>query len=270
MPRTARRPGFTLIELLLVIAIIGILAAATMPMAMSAINSQRKARATGAIKAIGAACDAYRKLYGDFPLARAGTSPYPMGSDLPAFRQDLFAQLNGTKVLYTTTNAAGLPSVELVNHNDSRLVNASKRVVRPILDERAVPACDASGNENVDPSAKTEFVDPWGNAYDYRYRVACAAGAASVGTGGATALGGYSHWMSPEYLVVSCGPDFVESADSGKPHVPDMEEYWHVSKPDPAPSADANMGARGVVSSVYFENGEGYSRADNITSWSGR
>ena len=239
-----RRPAFTLIELLLVIAIIAILSAATIPMAMSAINSQRKARTTGAIKALASGCDAFRKLYGDFPNARSGASA---SSQTNAFRQDLFAQLNGTKVLLITATATG-STTELVNHNDSRLSNGAKRVVRPILDQTAVPASDGTGNENVTAALKTEFIDAWGNAFDYRYKIAGS---------------GFNPWLSPDFLLVSCGVDFVESTDTALPHIPAIKEYWDT---DATPS----MLTEGTIPPTYFDSGEGFNRSDNITNWSGR
>jgi len=260
-----RRRGFTLIELLLVMAVIGILAAAVLPLAGGAINSQRKARATGHIRAIAGACDAYRKLYGDFPLVQPG-SYSSMTTDYPSFRQDLYAQLTGTKVLLATVTTGGEPSLRLVAHNDSLLPNASRRVVRPILTPTVVTACDAAGQENVAADKLTEFIDPWGNAYDYRYRVACAA---NEGTGN-TASNKYGHWFAPEFLLVSCGKEFVPSTDAARPHVPAMDEYWHASLPASPSPTSFNMTTRGTISPAYFEDGDGHSRADNLTSWSGR
>lgn len=262
-----RRRGFTLIELLLVMAVIGILAAAIIPMASGALNSQRKARATGHIRAIAGACDAYRKLYGEFPLVRPG-SYATMTTDYPAFRQDLYAQLTGTKVLYSTViPATGASSVQLVAYNDGVFgPRASKRVVRPLLTRSMVTACDASGNEEAEETAFSEFIDPWGNAYDYRYRIACVAGdSTSLNTAGK-----FGAWRTPEFLLVSCGRDFVASASASTPHVPSMEEYWHASLPASPTAASFNMTTVGTVSTAYFEDGAGYTRSDNITSWSGR
>lgn len=263
--RPLPRRGFTLIELLVVMAVIGILAAAVLPLASGAINSQRKARATGHIRAIAGACDAYRKLYGDFPLVQVG-SYSTLTSDYPAFRQDLYAQLTGTKVLFATVTTTGAPSLRLVAYNDALLPNATKRAIRPILTPTVVTACDAAGDEDVAADQLTEFIDPWGNAYDYRYRVACAANEATNNT----ATNKYGYWFAPEFLLVSCGKEFVASASATKPHVPSMDEYWHASLPASPTAASFNMATRGTISSAYFEDGAGYTRSDNITNWSGR
>ncbi len=263
MRAPSRRPGFTLIELLLVMAVIGILAAAILPLATGAINSQRKARATGHIRAIAGACDAYRKLYGDFPLAGRAAVPSAYTTDFPEFRQDLYAQLTGTKVLLATVTTTGAPSLQLVAYNDSLLPNAAKRAIRPLLTPTVVAACDAAGNEDVDADQLKEFIDPWGNAYDYRYRLACSANDPTTNTGR------YAYWYNPEFLLVSCGREFVASATTAKPHVPAMDEYWQASKPT-APTSSNAMTTRGVIPSTYFEDGADYTRSDNITNWSGR
>ena len=265
MRPASRRPGFTLIELLLVIAVIGILAAAVLPLANGAINSQRKARATGHIRAIAGACDAYRKLYGEFPLVRPGTYS-TLTADYPAFRQDLFAQLAGTKVVFSTVTSTGATSVQLVSYNDATAfgARASKRVIRPLLTTSLVPGCDDNGKEDVAAASMTQFIDPWGNAYDYRHRIACTAAENTFTTG----TNKYSSWRSPEFLLVSCGKEFVASSSTVTPHVPSMEEYWHASLPTGA--ATFNMTTTGTVSTSYFQDGTGYTRSDNITSWSGR
>jgi hypothetical protein len=117
--------------------------------------------------------------------------------------------------------------------------------------------------EQVAPELMTQFLDPWGNAYDYRYRVLPTAT-------GATDATPFTTWLAPDFLLVSCGADFVPSTVTSKPHVPLMDEYWHASLPaSPSPST-FSMGTRGTVSPGYFENGTTFNRADNITNWSGR
>jgi hypothetical protein len=104
-------------------------------------------------------------------------------------------------------------------------------------------------------------MDPWGNAYDYRYRILNAA------TTSAT-IAPYTTWLSPEFLLVSCGAKYKESIITGTPHVPLIGEYWDAS-------STSAMVKAGTIPSTYFENsilaatGIGQ-RADNITNWSGR
>lgn len=257
-----RRPAFTLIELMLVMAVIGILAAAMIPLVGGALNSQRKARATGEIKAMASACDAFRKLYGEFPCVRNGSFG-TMTTDHPAYRQDLYDQLTGRKVLVATALASGKTNLALVPYNDPSLANATKRVVRPFVSAELIPGCSDNGDDRVDTSLMTQFIDPWGNAYDYRYRVLPTAT-------GATDTTPFTTWLAPDFLLVSCGANFTQSTSATTPHVPAMDEYWHASLPASPTAATFSMTTRGTVSTVYFEDGTNYSRADNITNWSGR
>lgn len=263
MPRPKPRKAFTLIELLLVMGVIAILAAAMIPLVGGALNSQRKARATGEIKAMAGACDAYRKLYGEFPCVRAGTYS-SMTTDHAAFRLDLYDQLVGRKVLKSTALANGKINLSLVAYNNATLPNGAKRVQRPLLSASLIQGCNSQGDDRVDPAAMTQFLDPWGNAYDYRYRVLPSSATGSIDTAP------FTTWLSPDFLLVSCGPEFVPSTKGTTPHVPLMNEYWHASLPSsPSPTTFA-MTTRGTVSPAYFEDGTGFNRSDNITNWSGR
>jgi hypothetical protein len=99
-----------------------------------------------------------------------------------------------------------------------------------------------------DNAACREFVDAWGNPYDYRYRVLTPAR--------------FGEWKSPNYLLVSCSVNFNESAVQGEP--PLAGEYW-----DPAPSGGSTMERSGIVPPTYFDESgsNGPFRADNIVNW---
>lgn len=247
-PHRTRR-GFTLIELLIVIAVIAILATVMLPMVNSAMNSQRRGKAAGEIAALMAGCERYRKLYGDFPCARTGTAT-TISADQPNYRRDLFLQLTGKQRLSSTQLAGGGVSIALVDVTS----------VRPIVTVETVPAVTKTGTTPTDLTLCEEFVDPWGNAYDYRYRILSAAG---VATSTATA-GNYSFWLSPDCLIVSCGANFIEGKIAATPHVPLPAEYWDLA-------ATASQPTRGTIPATYYEDVAGsYFRSDNVTSWSGR
>jgi len=254
------RRGFTLIELLIVIAIIVVLAAFMVPMVNAALNSQRKGKATGEIAALMGACERYRKLYGDFPCASPGTGT-TVTSDQPNYRRDLYAQLTGKRRLRTNTLADGSMALELVTPTTQRpILNPGTVTAGLSTDGGAVPAklsdCD-------------EFIDPWGNVYDYRYRILNAATTS-------TAENPYNYWRSPDCLIVSCGVKFVEggAGTTGFAQLPPIGEYWDLS-------SAFEMTRRGTIPAVSATS-EGYfsdstssssgvgSRADNITSFSGR
>lgn len=246
------RAGFTLIELLVVIAVIAILATAMLPMVSSAMNSQRRGKAAGEIAALMAGCERYRKLYGDFPCARAGTSTSAYTSDQPNYRRDFFLQLTGQQRLTSTPLAAGGIAVTLT----------TVTTARPIVSVETVTAGQSSkgGLTPTDLTLCDEFIDPWGNAYDYRYRVLNAATAN-------TTTAPYITWLSPDCLIVSCGANFIESKVATIPHVPAPAEYWDLN-------ATLQMPVRGTITTTYYEDlatgTPPYFRADNVTSWSGR
>jgi prepilin-type N-terminal cleavage/methylation domain-containing protein len=232
---SARRAGFTLVELLVVIAVIGILATITFGLFKSANTGRNKSKSKGEIQAISMAAQSYRKAYGDFPACATGTDE--------RFRRDLLDQLLGRRVLKFTT--PGLPPtlVDIPLGGTMRSFLSTGDVMTN--DDSQISATDWRGGN---PACR-EFVDAWGNPYDYRYRVLTPAR--------------FADWKSPNFLVVCCSANFNEPASEGDP--PALLEYW-----DPAPAGGSTMTRSGIVPSSYFDEtgANGPFRADNIVNWS--
>jgi len=239
---SARRAGFTLVELLVVILVIGILATITFGLFKAANNGRNKSKSKGEIQAISMACQSYRKAYGDFPGCLSGTEE--------RYRRDLLDQLLGRRLLRFST--PGNPT--LLAFDDATLPGANRQM-RSFLsmddvttnDNSQIGASDWRGGN----AACREFVDAWGNPYDYRYRVLTAAR--------------YAEWKSPNFLVVSCSVNFNEPAVAGEP--PLLAEYWDLTA---SGGPGLNMTTSGIVPRSYFdESGStGPFRADNIVNWS--
>ncbi|MFZ9991323.1 MAG: prepilin-type N-terminal cleavage/methylation domain-containing protein [Opitutales bacterium] len=162
MPRsTARRAGFTLVELLVVILVIGILATITFGLFKAANIGRNKSKSKGEIQAISMAAQSYRKAYGDFPGCATGTDD--------RFRRDLLDQLLGRRLLRFTTPSA---PPTLLDFDHASLPGGANRQMRSFLslddvttnDNSQISANDWRGGN----AACREFVDAWGNPYDYR------------------------------------------------------------------------------------------------------
>jgi prepilin-type N-terminal cleavage/methylation domain-containing protein len=242
-PPSARRSGFTLIELLVVILVIGILASITFGLFKAANNGRNKSKSRGDLQAIEMACQSYRKTYGDFPGCATGNNE--------RFRRDLLDQLLGRRLIRVTT--PGSPP-ELLDFDSSKLPSGSAgRQIRSFLNYEEITTNDNSKITAVDwrngaTAACREFVDAWGNPYDYRYRVLTAAK--------------YADWKSPNFLLVSCAVNFVPATVEGD--APSIDEYW-----DPAASGGTTMTRSGIVPTTYFEESgdNGPFRADNLVNW---
>ena len=238
---SARRAGFTLVELLVVILVIGILATITFGLFKAANTGRNKSKSKGEIQAISMAAQSYRKAYGDFPGCATGTDD--------RFRRDLLDQLLGRRLIRFTT--PGNPPT-LLAVDDASLPGANRQM-RSFLsmddvttnDNSQISANDWRGGN----AACREFVDAWGNPYDYRYRVF-------------TSTARFQDWKSPNFLVVSCSANYNEAAVQGD--APALAEYW-----DPAPAGGSTMTRSGIIPASYFdETGtSGPYRADNIVNW---
>jgi prepilin-type N-terminal cleavage/methylation domain-containing protein len=238
---SARRAGFTLVELLVVIAVIAILATISFGLFKAANDGRNKSKSKGEVQAIAMATQSYRKTYGDFPACLSGRPE--------RFRRDLLDQLVGRRVLRVTTPGS-MPT--LLAFDSASLPGGTNRQMRSFLSQGDVTTNDdaqlTADDWRGDNAACREFVDAWGNAYDYRYRVLTPAR--------------FAEWKSPNYLLVSCSVNFNESTVDGEP--PLAGEYW-----DPAPSGGSTMERSGIVPPTYFdESGStGPFRADNIVNW---
>ena len=238
---SARRSGFTLVELLVVILVIGILATITFGLFKAANIGRNKSKSKGEIQAISMAAQSYRKAYGDFPGCATGTDD--------RFRRDLLDQLLGRRLIRFTT--PGNPPA-LLAFDDATLPGANRQM-RSFLsmddvttnDNSQIGANDWRGGN----AACREFVDAWGNPYDYRYRVF-------------TSTARFQEWKSPNFLVVSCSANFVDAAVQGD--APALAEYW-----DPAPAGGSTMTRSGIIPASYFDEAgaTGPYRADNIVNW---
>jgi len=259
-----RRAGFTLIELLMVIAIIMILATATLGIYRGVSNTRMKARGRGEIQRIIIACENYKKTYGDFPCALAGTS-ISTGANQSQYREHLFDQLSGRRVLYTRQISSGGFAVELWNYNSTSLPNGANRKQKPFITLDDIPVTVVTTKQDAAPAdlaniaTTLEFRDPWGNPYEYRYRVLGSVGISvqNLTTGGYNPP--YSYWMSANFLLVSCGANFAATKNEGDQ--PDFQEYFD-------PSSTTTMVKTGMIPTTYFDDTDPAPlRSDNLVNW---
>jgi prepilin-type N-terminal cleavage/methylation domain-containing protein len=251
-PRSLVRRGFTLIEILLVIAVIGILSTLMFSLFKAARNGNNKAKARGEIQGLGMACEVYRKTYGDYPCG--STSAKTNGAQ---FRKDFFDQLVGRKRIYTANLSSGGNALQLLNYTDTKLPGGSNRKMKPFLSDGVVTSNDDKSLGLDDWTKAYEFRDPWGNAYDYRYRVSPGDSTPlqDLTTGAYNTT--YGAWKYPGFLVVSCGANFLEPTTEATPN--DIE-YW-----------DTGMSTSGTITTTYFNDDTNsppsFQRADNIVNW---
>ena len=242
---SSARRGFTLIELLVVIAIISILSTLMFALFKAAKNGNNKGKARGEIQALAMACEVYKDIYGDYPCGSSSATP----SNSAQWRKDFFDQLVGRQRLSITAIPGGGSSVTLVTPSGSQKVKS-------FISSGSIPSNDDK-LFSADPNNKGayEFRDPWGNAYDYRYRIVSATAISSTGFMNAP----YGDWTAPGFLIVSCGINYVEPATAETS--PGFSDYWDSATKTPK---------TGQVSSDYFQDdnaGSTYFRADNIVNW---
>jgi prepilin-type N-terminal cleavage/methylation domain-containing protein len=253
-PRSLVRRGFTLIEILLVIAVIGILSTLMFSLFKAARNGNNKAKARGEIQGLSMACEVYRKTYSDYPCG--STVAKTNGAQ---FRKDFFDQMTGRKRIYSVNLSSGGNAVQLLNYTDTKLPGGSNRKMKPFLSDGVVTSNDDKSLGLVDWTKAYEFRDPWGNAYDYRYRVlpGDSTPIQNLTTGAYETT--YGAWKYPGFLLISCGANYVEPTTEG---TPDDVEYWD----------GTDMPKSGIITTTYFNDDTNsppsYQRADNVVNWS--
>jgi len=249
-PRSLVRRGFTLIEILLVIAVIGILSTLMFSLFKAARNGNNKAKARGEIQGLNMACEVYRKTYGDYPCG----SNAAKGAQ---FRKDFFDQMAGRKRIYSVNLSSGGNAVQLLNYTDTKLPGGTNRKMKPFLSSGVVTSNDDKSFGLDDWTKAYEFRDPWGNAYDYRYRVlpGDSTPIQNLTTGAYNST--YGAWKYPGFLVVSCGANYADPPTEG---TPTDAEYW-----------DGDMSTTGTITPTYFNDDTNsppsFQRADNIVNW---
>lgn len=225
---SARRTrGFTLIELLAVIAIIGVLAAMTLGITGFVKASQAKTKASSEINMMALKLEEFKARNGDYPIPESDSE-----ADAEA---TLFNALTG-RWTYRTING--------VRTWDKSLASGGEDKLRPFLEAGLV------GTEaNFDSTRKaTKFIDPWGNAYRYRY------GRLNAGKLDKT-------WDRTGFLLISAGAKY----NSPSPEI----EGGSLPANDYFMGAEASTGiiGNGSDDSVYFDDTY---RTDNITNFSQR
>ena len=254
-PPSVRRPCITLIELLLVISIIAILSMATFALFRAASTARSKARSKGDVQAISMACENYKKTYGDYPCRAS------VGND-DSFRKDMFDQLIGRRIIKSFPVAPS-SAIELIAYNDTRLPSGTQgRKPKAFISYGEIKTNDDANFANATWTLTFEFRDAWDNPYDYRYRVLNAPSVA-VQTAAGTYVAPFADWKSPNFLLVSCGSNYVDKGDGV---MPDIKEYW-----DTTAVSTATMVKNGLIPPTYFEDADnalGPFRADNIVNWS--
>ncbi len=225
MPRTPSRTrlsrAFTLIELLAVIAIISILAAMTLSLTGFVQNSRKEARARGEIKLLEVKLEEFKSRFGDYPMAESTSEA--------EWERTLYNALSGR---WTYARKDG----KLV-WNKTR-EGESQDKLNPLIETGKIGTDVEEGSTN----AATKFVDPWGNAYRFRY------GKFNASTGKPD-----NNWDRAGFLLISAGSKFSAAAESeSKSVLPDKDFF------------SDGMESSGIVRDTYFDDEY---RADNLTNF---
>ncbi len=222
-PRRAR--GFTLIELLAVIAIIGILAAMTFGLYAFVKSSQREAKARGEIKLLEAKLEEFKGRFGEYPMSESGAEA--------DWERTLFNALTGRWSYRKTTGPDGKTMLTW----DKSLEAGNQDKLRPFVSGGEIGTdLDAGTGNNA-----TKFVDPWGNAYRYRF------GSLSAGKVNRS-------WDRPSFLIISAGNKFSVKGSEAETNATLAEKDFFA----------AGEEANGIVPDNYFED---QFRGDNLTNF---
>ena len=165
--------GFTLIELLVVVGVIAVLAAITFGVTRGVQSAQARAQVKGELVSLAQALEQFKVTHGDYPWVN--DDPRELSKALLGWKK--FVRVNGATT-FQDKAANEVPS------------GGPKAFVDPTtLDySGTLPATVTTLPTNI------EFLDPWGNPYQYRYKEAST----------------QNSWEVFGYHLYSLGPDGVE------------------------------------------------------------
>jgi len=226
--RASRQAGFTLVELLTVMVIIIILLSITISVQRGITAKQNNTKAKGEIQAIGVALNAFKAQYGDYPPAVAGSSDSEDNLILALTGRARWEHATDAKTGATVATFPGAKSVTMSNSASTTQTIPYK----PFLDVAQFTIGTDTNHSNP------VLLDPWGNAYLYRYKTVNDAIQPDPTL---------RTWKAIGYLLVSRGADQAPSSDS---------QVFPES-----------METSGVIPNDYFDNNSNPGNADNIASW---
>lgn len=148
--KNAMKRGFTLIEMITVLAVLGILAGASVVVFFGGRSESKNDKARGDIQVIQQALEAYKARFGDYPRI---PNPYTGLGVVDTKEEYLLNALFG-RIGPAHQAISGIP----VMLNSAVLDFANQSL--PYKDE----------NVAADALKSNWIVDPWGNAYEYDYQ----------------------------------------------------------------------------------------------------
>lgn len=166
--------GFTLIELLVVVIIIGILLGIALGVTRAVDEKRKISRAETEMATLSQSLEQYKSHYGDYP--------WISGTGSEARREGLYEALNGFRGPQTDT------------------LNPQQRV---FLQHDAFTLA----NEDDYDAAGNHLLDPWGQPYEYFYKVTTSSGA----------------WQKAGFVLFSKGPS-MEAKNPGSTGRPDYDD----------------------------------------------
>jgi type II secretory pathway pseudopilin PulG len=226
--RRSRQAAFTLVELLTVMVIIIILLSITISVQRGITAKQNNTKAKAEIQAIGVALDRFKAQYGDYPPAVVGSTDSEDNLILALTGRARWEHATDAKTGVTAATFPGANSISMPTSTSTTQTIPYK----PFLDVAQFTIGTDSTHTNP------VLIDPWGNAYLYRYKTLTDAIQPNPAN---------RTWKAIGYALVSRGADQAPGTDSQ--------------------IFPEGMETSGVVPNDYFDTGSNPGNADNIVNW---